>query len=295
MKRFLLPVVSFLFAAGNAVAQTIIPGKAALAADSQASHNTTIAPTTWTSAGTIAGNRPMKAGESTANVDYLFVDGADIPYAADGFPDAKQLNAVFAYLSSDMLAKYSGWTVVGIAFNVAASLGNSPSLLVMAQGDDSYYSVVAGGNIENYAVSSAEEGIVLNEVGLQQKYTIPEKPTNLLFGYSYTQLTDKSDKGAFPVFVGKTTDYSHGYFVWADRGNGTKIYRVSDKDEFPYALCAQLVLQKGGATAVVGVSGTEPSKVVGRYSVDGKPLGNAPKGLCIEKMSDGTTRKTFIQ
>lgn len=294
MKKILLPIVSLLFAVGNASAQISNPVKAALAAN-RAAHCTAVAPTHWTSAGSIAVRKPMRADESIANVDYLFVDGADIPCAADGFPEAKQMNAVFAKITSDMLTKYSGWTIVGIAFNVAASLGNNPSLLVMALGDDNYYHFVAGGNIEDYVVSSQEEGIVLNEVGVQQKYTIPEKPVDLFFGYSYTQVTDKTDPNAKPIFIGKTTDCSHGYFVWADFGSGAKIYIISDKDEFPYALCAQLVLQKGDETAVVGVNGTELNKVIGRYSVDGKRLASGAKGLCIEKMSDGSTRKVFRQ
>ena len=72
------------------------------------------------------------------------------------------------------------------------------------------------------------------------------------------------------------------------------IYTVSSA-KFPYAACVQLILSNGSTTEIVGVDGKRDVKVVERYTPDGQRVSAPVTGINIEKLSDGTTRKVFVQ
>ena len=65
--------------------------------------------------------------------------------------------------------------------------------------------------------------------------------------------------------------------------------------KFPYAACVQLILSNGSMTEIVGVDGKRDVKVVERYTPDGQRVSAPVNGINIERLSDGTTRKVFVQ
>ncbi len=233
-------------------------------------------------------------GGTQIPLEYLFVNGADVPFGADGFPEAPGSNAVFGRITADKLKPYADYSIVGIAFIVASDLGSVPSIIAMERRTDGYHTV-AGGNIESYDVTNATNGIVLNEVGCTQTYVIPKEPKDILFGYGYTQSATGTNADK-PIFLGKTTDTANGYLVLGtlNAAYGRGIYTVSSA-KFPYAACVQLILSNGSTTEIVGVDGKRDVKVVERYTPDGQRVSAPVNGINIEKLSDGTTRKVFVQ
>lgn len=144
-------------------------------------------------------------------------------------------------------------------------------------------------------MTNATNGIVLNEVGCTQTYVIPKEPKDILFGYGYTQSATGTNADK-PIFLGKTTDTANGYLVLGtlNAAYGRGIYTVSSA-KFPYAACVQLILSNGSSTEIVGVDGKRDVKVVERYTPDGQRVSAPVSGINIEKLSDGTTRKVFVQ
>lgn len=69
-------------------------------------------------------------------LEYLFVNGADVPFGADGFPEAPGSNAVFGRITADKLKPYADYSIVGIAFIVASDLGSVPSIIAMERRTD---------------------------------------------------------------------------------------------------------------------------------------------------------------
>lgn len=98
------------------------------------------------------------------------------------------------------------------------------------------------------------------------------------------------------VAVGRTNDLTNGFLVWGEliKDEGYKLYRLSS-NELPYAACVQLILSNGSSTEIVGVDGKRNVKVVERYTPDGQRVSAPVSGINIEKLSDGTTRKVFVQ
>lgn len=300
MKKILLSLGMLVWASASICAQQthnvaptsfFAPGVVKDMGQAPACIQKTLAPMAWQPS---QPSRIAKANEDNQEtLAYLFVDGADIPYGIDGWADVPSIEAVFGRIEAAKLKPYAGYTIVGIAFIVSSSLGDVPSLIAMERRTNGYVTV-AGGNIDSYEISSAENGFVLNEIGVTQEYVIPDNPNDIIFGYSYTQQhTDtNADK---PVYLGKTTDYEHGYYALGTLQVGQRgIYHVSSTT-FPYALCVQMLVSKGGTTAIIGINGEQQAQVVERFAPDGTRLTTPVKGLSIEKMSDGTTRKVFRQ
>ena len=69
-------------------------------------------------------------------LEYLFVNGADVPFGADGFPEAPGSNAVFGRITADKLKPYADYSIVGIAFIVTSDLGSVPSIIAMERRTD---------------------------------------------------------------------------------------------------------------------------------------------------------------
>lgn len=289
MKKFLLPIAFLMLSFAGANAQnarfnTPLPAQFGSAADL---HKQLVA-----SPAAPAGHKAARADASETNLEYVFVDGADVPAGAIPFKSSANVAAVFGHLTADKLAKYAGYTIVGIGFLVGDELGEQPSLLAY-ENQNNMYNPVAGGNIENYTVSSEEEGFVLNEVGLSERYTLPETPNDILFGYSFTLSSSAENTGNI-VLVGATSDYENGLIAMAAPQGSYSLYRISG-EETPYALCVQLILQKGDNTAVVGVEGNKVFEVKERFAADGTRLKAPVKGLNIERMADGTVRKVMVK
>ena len=75
-------------------------------------------------------------GGTKVPLEYLFVNGADVPFGAYGFPEAPGSNAVFGRITADKLKPYADYSIVGIAFIVASDLGSVPSIIAMERRTD---------------------------------------------------------------------------------------------------------------------------------------------------------------
>ena len=222
---------------------------------------------------------------------HLFVNGADSPYMQIGIGD--NLSAeVMGRLTPEMLKPYAGYKIVGISFSVGSTLGNSPSIIFYELDDDGW-NLMGRSGVKDYF---AHPGW-FNEVECTWNYVIPEEPNAIMFGYKFDPihlfLTETNDN---VVVVGRTNDLDNGFLVWGEliKGEGSKLYRLST-DELPYAACVQLILSNGSSTEIVGVDGKRNVKVVERYTPDGQRVSAPVSGINIEKLSDGTTRKVFVQ
>lgn len=222
---------------------------------------------------------------------HLFVNGADSPYIQIGI--GNNLSAVvMGRLTPEMLKPYAGYKIVGISFAVGSTLGDSPSIIFY---ELDYYGwrQMGRSDFKDYYTDS----FTFNEVECTWNYVIPEEPNAIMFGYKFDPihlfLTETNDN---VVAVGRTTDLDNGFLVWGEliKDEGSKLYRLST-DELPYAACVQLILSNGSSTEIVGVDGKRNVKVVERYTPDGQRVSAPVSGINIEKLSDGTTRKVFVQ
>ena len=224
---------------------------------------------------------------------HLFVNGADSPYIQIGI--GNNLSAeVMGRLTPEMLKPYAGYKIVGISFAVGSTLGNSPSVIFYELDYDGWHLMGRSGFKDYYTYT---ESFSFNEVECTWNYVIPEEPNAIMFGYMfdpiYLRPLDSNDN---VVVVGRTNDLTNGFLVWGEliKGEGYKLYRLST-DELPYAACVQLILSNGSSTEIVGVDGKRDIKVVERYTPDGRRVSAPVSGINIEKLSDGTTRKVFVQ
>ena len=222
---------------------------------------------------------------------HLFVNGADSPYIGIGI--GNNLSAeVMGRLTPEMLKPYAGYKIVGISFAVGSTLGNSPSVIFYELDYDGWRLMGRSGFKDYYT-----DSFTFNEVECTWNYVIPEGPNAIMFGYTFDPihlfLAQTNDN---VVTVGRTTDLTNGFLVWGEliKGEGYKLYRLST-DELPYAVCVQLILSNGSSTEIVGVDGKRDVKVVERYTPDGRRVSAPVSGINIEKLSDGTTRKVFVQ
>lgn len=222
---------------------------------------------------------------------HLFVKGADTQYIDVGI--GNNLSAeVMGRLTPEMLKPYAGYKIVGISFAVGSTLGNSPSIIFYELDDDGW-NLMGRSGVKDYYTDSFS----FNEVECTWNYVIPEEPNAIMFGYTfdpiYLRPLDSNDN---VVVVGRTTDLANGFLVWGEliKDEGYKLYRLST-DELPYAACVQLILSNGSSTEIVGVDGKRNVKVVERYTPDGQRVSAPVSGINIEKLSDGTTRKVFVQ
>ena len=222
---------------------------------------------------------------------HLFVKGADSPYIGIGI--GNNLSAeVMGRLTPEMLKPYAGYKIVGISFAVGSTLGNSPSIIFYELDYDGWRLMGRSGFKDYYT-----DSFTFNEVECTWNYVIPEEPNAIMFGYTFDPIhlfiAQTNDN---VVTVGRTTDLTNGFLVWGEliKDEGYKLYRLST-DELPYAACVQLILSNGSSTEIVGVDGKRDVKVVERYTPDGRRVSAPVSGINIEKLSDGTTRKVFVQ
>ena len=222
---------------------------------------------------------------------HLFVKGADSPYIGIGI--GNNLSAeVMGRLTPEMLKPYAGYKIVGISFAVGSTLGNSPSVIFYELDYDGWRLMGRSGFKDYYT-----DSFTFNEVECTWNYVIPEEPNAIMFGYTFDPIhlfiAQTNDN---VVTVGRATDLTNGFLVWGEliKGEGYKLYRLST-DELPYAACVQLILSNGSSTEIVGVDGKRDVKVVERYTPDGRRVSAPVSGINIEKLSDGTTRKVFVQ
>lgn len=222
---------------------------------------------------------------------HLFVQGADTRYIDVGI--GNNLSAeVMGRLTPEMLKPYAGYKIVGISFAVGSTLGNSPSIIFYELDDDGW-NLIGRSGVKDYF---AHPGW-FNEVECTWNYVIPEEPNAIMFGYTFDPihlfLGQTNDN---VVIVGRTTDLTNGFLVGGEliEGEGYNLYRLSS-NENPYAVCVQLILSNGSSTEIVGVDGKRDVKVVERYTPDGQRVSAPVSGINIEKLSDGTTRKVFVQ
>ena len=222
---------------------------------------------------------------------HLFVKGADTRYIDVGI--GNNLSAkVMGRLTPEMLKPYAGYKIVGISFAVGSTLGNSPSIIFYELDDDGWHLMGRSGFKDYYTDSSS-----FNEVECTWNYVIPEEPNAIMFGYTFDPIhLFMNETNENYVAVGRTNDLTNGFLVWGEliKDEGYKLYRLSS-NELPYAACVQLILSNGSSTEIVGVDGKRDVKIVERYTPDGQRVSAPVSGINIEKLSDGTTRKVFVQ
>lgn len=222
---------------------------------------------------------------------HLFVQGADTRYIDVGI--GNNLSAeVMGRLTPEMLKPYAGYKIVGISFAVGSTLGNSPSIIFYELDDDGW-NLMGRSGVKDYYIDS----IVFNEVEGTWNYVIPEEPNAIMFGYTFDPIhLFMNETNENYVAVGRTNDLANGFLVWGEliKDEGYKLYRLSS-NELPYAACVQLILSNGSSTEIVGVDGKRNVKVVERYAPNGQRVSAPVSGINIEKLSDGTTRKVFVQ
>ena len=223
---------------------------------------------------------------------HLFVKGADTPYIG-GVGIGNNLTAeVMGRLTPEMLKPYAGYKIVGISFAVGSTLGNSPSIIFYELDDDGW-NLMGRSGVKDYYTDSFS----FNEVECTWNYVIPEEPNAIMFGYTFDPIhLFMNETNENYVAVGRTNDLTNGFLVWGEliKDEGYKLYRLSS-NELPYAACVQLILSNGSSTEIVGVDGKRDVKVVERYTPDGQRVSAPVSGINIEKLSDGTTRKVFVQ
>ena len=222
---------------------------------------------------------------------HLFVNGADSPYMQIGIGD--NLSAVvMGRLTPEMLKPYAGYKIVGISFAVGSTLGDSPGIIFYELDYDGWRQMGRSDFKDYYTVPS-----MFNEVECTWNNVIPEEPNAIMFGYTFDPIhLFMNETNDNVVVVGRTTDLDNGFLVWGEliKGEGSKLYRLST-DELPYAACVQLILSNDSTTEIVGVDGKRDVKVVECYTPDGQRVSAPVSGINIEKLSDGTTRKVFVQ
>lgn len=237
--------------------------------------------------------KAMDDGSYLSKQKHLFVYGADSPYMEICI--GNNLDArVLGHLTPEMLKPYAGYKIVGISFAVGSTLGNSPYVVAY----ESYghgYELIGESIVKDYMTGPLFN--VFNEVECTWNYVIPKEPGHIIFGYTFNPihlfLGQTNDN---VVTVGRTNDLTNGFLVWGEliEGEGYNLYRLSS-NENPYAVCVQLILSNGSSTEIVGVNGKRDVKVVERYTPDGRRVSAPVSGINIEKLSDGTTRKVFVQ
>ena len=192
---------------------------------------------------------------------HLFVKGADTRYIDVGI--GNNLSAeVMGRLTPEMLKPYAGYKIVGISFAVGSTLGNSPSIIFYELDDDGWNLMGRSGFKDYYT-----DSFLFNEVECTWNYVIPEEPNAIMFGYTFDPIhLFMNETNENYVAVGRTTDLTNGFLVWG-----------------------------GSSTEIVGVDGKRDVKVVERYTPDGQRVSAPVSGINIEKLSDGTTRKVFMQ
>ena len=224
---------------------------------------------------------------------HLFVQGADTRYIDVGI--GNNLSAeVMGRLTPEMHKPYAGYKIVGISFAVGSTLGNSPSVIFYELDYDGWHLMGRSGFKDYYTYT---ESFSFNEVECTWNYVIPEEPNAIMFGYTFDPIYLRPlDSNENYVAVGRTNDLTNGFLVWGEliKDEGYKLYRLSS-NELPYAACVQLILSNGSSTEIVGVDGKRNVKVVERYTPDGQRVSAPVSGINIEKLSDGTTRKVFVQ
>ena len=222
---------------------------------------------------------------------HLFVQGADTRYIDVGI--GNNLSAeVMGRLTPEMLKPYAGYKIVGISFAVGSTLGNSPSIIFYELSYDGWH-LMGRSDFKDYYTDS----FMFNEVECTWNYVIPEEPNAIMFGYTFDPIhLFMNETNENYVAVGRTNDLANGFLVWGEliKDEGYKLYRLSS-NELPYAACVQLILSNGSSTEIVGVDGKRDVKVVERYTPDGRRVSAPVSGINIEKLSDGTTRKVFVQ
>lgn len=222
---------------------------------------------------------------------HLFVQGADSYYIDVGIGNNLSVE-VMGRLTPEMLKPYAGYKIVGISFAVGSTLGNSPSIIFYELDDDGW-NLMGRSGVKDYNADS----FLFNEVECTWNYVIPEDPNAIMFGYTFDPIyLFMNETNENYVAVGRTNDLTNGFLVWGEliKDEGYKLYRLSS-NELPYAACVQLILSNGSSTEIVGVDGKRNVKVVERYTPDGQRVSAPVSGINIEKLSDGTTRKVFVQ
>lgn len=222
---------------------------------------------------------------------HLFVQGADSYYIDVGIGNNLSVE-VMGRLTPEMLKPYAGYKIVGISFAVGSTLGNSPSIIFYELDDDGW-NLMGRSDVKDYYTDSFS----FNEVECTWNYVIPEEPNAIMFGYTFNPIhLFLGQTNENYVAVGRTNDLTNGFLVGGEliKGEGYSLYRLSS-NENPYAVCVQLILSNGSSTEIVGVDGKRNVKVVERYTPDGQRVSAPVSGINIEKLSDGTTRKVFVQ
>lgn len=258
----------------------------------------------WAAGQAVRKDGVKKLADNQGLIGFTGSEGANgIGWA--GFPTWASASMVISDLDLSEVAKdLKGCKVVGLRFAVTGSLGKDASVLALIyKGDNDEDGTELGADLTDYNVSVISNDkqsvdVAWNEVSFDQPYEITGEETEVMYGYSYTQVKSKTDKNATPVLFGvnkDSKDYDDMFLVYGKPSARDKagLYYVSGEDQ-PYVPCFQLIVEKpGGSTSVIGIKGSEKAVATKYYTIGGAQLNAPQKGLNIVKMSDGRTVKVM--
>jgi hypothetical protein len=250
MKKILLPLVALLLTASAASAQTL-----------QATTASKRAPKASVFQGQKKAYAPTKADgtELTDEQRYIGNTGADTPSMAVGVPGAT-ISEAGTIVPASVLKKYAGDKIIGARFCLLTSIGSTTVRVNYCNGQEENGLYNIGDEIlskeltETKAVTSDE--LVWNEVRFDEGYTIPAEPTDLKFGFDYTQKNTTTSDGSYtdectPLWVNTSYGFQGGFILnaqYTDSQTGEKGYGwlpVSSGSSW-VTLCMQVLVEREG-------------------------------------------------
>ena len=187
--------MSLMFIATGANAQSATSMQATTLNDAKSVANIT------TLSHTNAAKAPRKS-DSEESLSLLAYQGADFPIGTMGFPSVSDANMVASQLL-DIGEKFQGYTITGMRFAVAGSLGTGASLFgVLWHGDESEEDLEAP--LTTYDVTDINGmDTNWNDVNFNKPVEITKTDLDIRFGYFYTQDTDEDSPNARPILYGE--------------------------------------------------------------------------------------------
>jgi len=202
----------------------------------------------------VAQKAPMAKAALADNQRYLGYEMQNEPLAADhgvGLPGYPSNNsAAAALMTKDFLNKYAGCKIVGLRFDLCASIG-ATNVFVMP--------IDAQGNINDAVLSKdiASTEFGWNTVMFDHAYTISTTTLQgLLVGFDYAQLGDTQSDGnytlaCFPLAL-SGTEVNGGCLIYNNLGNGEGWYNMYGSNQGN--LMIQLIIEREGGFAAYDIT-----------------------------------------
>ena len=259
MKRFLLPIMAFMFTSVTMNAQVTVNlpeqaqkiGLKSISVDNK-------------SAALKKAKAPKKAGLADNQRAYG-PSGSDSPDSYFGFP-ADKYDQVAVGLSPEELKDYIGCKVIGMRVTFYRDPGKlnafvATSTKLSSNGFEDVNKVQTKTATNMQTANITYDGIISdlnwNYITFDTPYTIPKDPGYLLYGFQYEQKStmygmQQYTSDCYPLFMGSTTSntgfVAYGAFNQASSQKGwyNLVFTDNQGNRAAESLCAQLILEKDG-------------------------------------------------